>query len=58
VLFGLVFELGFAHNSYKSDPLMLLFITFSLSFQIQKTYLKEAKIFEFIANNIPMWMIL
>jgi hypothetical protein len=42
----------------KVGPLKLLFITFSLSFQIWKTCLKEAKILEFIANNIPMWMIL
>jgi hypothetical protein len=40
----------------KVGPLKLLFITFSLSFQIQKTCLKEAKFLEFIANHIPMWM--
>jgi hypothetical protein len=60
---GFVLELGLQdwalHTwSYKAGPLKHLLITFSLSFQIQKTCLKEAKILEFIANNIPMWMIL
>jgi hypothetical protein len=41
--------------SYKSGPLKLFFTNISLSFQIQKTCLKEAKFLEFIANNIPMW---
>jgi hypothetical protein len=31
---------------------------FSLHFQIQKTCLKEVNFLEFIANHIPMWMML